>query len=254
MAETNDSHFRSREFEFEVYGDYALFTDPVTKLGGEKFSYPFPTYEALKGIVKGIYWKPTIVWFIDEVRIMNEIRNVSVPVRNMMLRDSSSASLSFYSYLRNVHYHVRAHFEWNMNRRELESDRKESKHTEIFLHALECGGRRSVYLGTSECGAYVEPCAFDEGRSFYDGRGSVSYGMPMFHSFTYADEAYSSETQGKVTKAYWTPEMENGIIKFPRPSECNIQMPVSKQSQIKIFGTGNDVYTSSEKFYKGDEQ
>mgnify|MGYP002509202458 CR=1 FL=1 len=41
--------------EFEVYGDYALFSDPVTRVGGEKSSYHIPTYEALKGIVESMY-------------------------------------------------------------------------------------------------------------------------------------------------------------------------------------------------------
>ena len=35
---------------FEVYAKYALFSDPVTRVGGEKFSYQVPTYQALKGI------------------------------------------------------------------------------------------------------------------------------------------------------------------------------------------------------------
>ena len=46
--------------EFEVYGPYALFSDPVMRVGGEKTSYHIPTYEALKGIVESVYWKPTI--------------------------------------------------------------------------------------------------------------------------------------------------------------------------------------------------
>lgn len=44
--------------EFEVYGDYALFSDPITRIGGEKCSYHIPTYEALKGILASVYWKP----------------------------------------------------------------------------------------------------------------------------------------------------------------------------------------------------
>ena len=43
--------------EFEVYGPYALFSDPVMRVGGEKTSYHIPTYEALRGIVESIYWK-----------------------------------------------------------------------------------------------------------------------------------------------------------------------------------------------------
>ena len=57
--------------EYQVYGDYALFSDPVTRVGGEKSSYHIPTYEALKGITESIYWKPTIRWVIDAVRMMS---------------------------------------------------------------------------------------------------------------------------------------------------------------------------------------
>ena len=34
--------------EFKVWGRYALFTDPLTRIGGEKCSYHIPTYESLK--------------------------------------------------------------------------------------------------------------------------------------------------------------------------------------------------------------
>ena len=60
--------------EFRVSGKLAMFTDPLTPRGGEKCSYHIPTYEALKGIVKSIYWKPTFVWIVDEVRVMKRIR------------------------------------------------------------------------------------------------------------------------------------------------------------------------------------
>ena len=60
--------------EFEVYGEYALFSDPVMRMGGEKCSYQIPTYEALKGILHSIYWKPTFIWYVDKVRIMQQIQ------------------------------------------------------------------------------------------------------------------------------------------------------------------------------------
>ncbi len=47
--------------EFKLWGRFALFTDPLTKIGGEKCSYHLPTYEALKGVCKSIYWKPTFI-------------------------------------------------------------------------------------------------------------------------------------------------------------------------------------------------
>lgn len=46
---------------FRLWGQYALFTDPVTKIGGEKCSYHLPTYEAVKGVLKSIYWKPSVI-------------------------------------------------------------------------------------------------------------------------------------------------------------------------------------------------
>jgi CRISPR-associated protein Cas5d len=63
--------------EFEVSGKRALFSDPISRVGGEKTSYYVPTYEALKGILASVYWKPTIIWIIDAVRVMNPIQTAS---------------------------------------------------------------------------------------------------------------------------------------------------------------------------------
>lgn len=38
-----------------------FFSDPIMRVGGEKCSYQVPTYEALKGILMSVYWKPTII-------------------------------------------------------------------------------------------------------------------------------------------------------------------------------------------------
>ena len=46
------------QIEYCVWGNYALFSDPIARMGGEKFSYMLPTYQALKGITESIYWKP----------------------------------------------------------------------------------------------------------------------------------------------------------------------------------------------------
>lgn len=59
--------------EYILEADYALFSNPVYAVGGEKCSYMVPTYEALKRITCNIYWKPTIIWVIDEVKILNQI-------------------------------------------------------------------------------------------------------------------------------------------------------------------------------------
>ena len=67
---------RENKIQFKVQGQYALFTDPITRMGGEKMSYQIPTYGALRGIVEAIYWKPTIEWMIDKCRVMKQIQQM----------------------------------------------------------------------------------------------------------------------------------------------------------------------------------
>ena len=45
---------KSQYFYARIVGDRALFTNPATKGGGEKFSYPVPTRQALEGVVDNI--------------------------------------------------------------------------------------------------------------------------------------------------------------------------------------------------------
>lgn len=218
--------------EFEVYGPYALFSDPLMRIGGEKCSYQVPTYEALKGVLSSVYWKPTIIWYIDEVRIVNRIQTEVKSIRP--IKYNGGNDLAYYTYLKDCRYQVRAHFEWNMNRPELADDRNENKHHEIARKMIRKGGRRDVFLGTRECQAYVEPCAFGEGEGYYDDLPQLAFGV-MYHGITYADEAYSAETKDKMTVHMWHPVMENGIIRFPRPEDCPIHK-VIKEMKMKPFG------------------
>lgn len=218
--------------EFEVCGDYALFSDPITRVGGEKFTYQVPTYEALKGILQSVYWKPTIIWMIDSVRVMNQIQTETKGVRPIKYSGGGN-DLSYYTYLKDCRYQVRAHFIWNENRPELASDRNENKHHNIAKRMIERGGRRDVFLGTRECQAYVAPCSFGDGASFYADTPQLDFGI-MYHGITYADEAYSDQTKGKMTVRLWRAVMKNGVIDFIPPEEC-IHRPV-RDMQIKPFG------------------
>ena len=218
--------------EFEVTGDYGLFSDPIMRVGGEKASYQVPTYEALKGILMSVYWKPTLIWIIDEVRIMNRIQTEVKGVRPIKYYNDKN-DLAYYTYLKNCRYQVRAHFEWNENRPELAEDRSENKHHQIAKRTIAKGGRRDIFLGTRECQGYVEPCVFGEGEGAYDDIPELSFGL-MYHGITYADEAYSPETQGKMTARFWRPVMKKGVIKFIRPEEC-IHKELRSMS-VKAFG------------------
>ena len=219
--------------EFQVTGDYAFFSNPIIQAGGEKCSYQVPTYEAIKGILSSIYWKPTIIWYIDAVRVMNQVQTEirGVPIRSQ----DGKNELSYYTYLKNCRYEVRAHFEWNENRPELAGDRDERRHHRLAQRMIEEVGHRNIFLGTRECRGYVEPCYFDEEPGAYDHTPELSFGL-MYHGVTYADEAYSDETRGKITVRFWRPVMKKGVITFPRPEDCPLVRPLREIDSKQFCG------------------
>ena len=234
--------------EFQVSGPYALFSDPMMRVGGEKCTYQIPTYEAMKGIMMSVYWKPTIIWYIDKVRVMKPIQTEVKGVRPIKYNNGGN-DLAFYTYLKNCEYQVQAHFEWNDNRPELECDRNENKHHEIAKKMIKKGGRRDVFLGTRECQGYVEPCVFGEGEGAYDNITQLAFGL-MYHGITYADEAYSDETKNRMTVNFWRPVMKNGVIEFLRPEECPIHKP-EHEMPIKEFGKSVN-FSGTDEFTGGD--
>ncbi|MGI6004702.1 MAG: type I-C CRISPR-associated protein Cas5c [Christensenellales bacterium] len=209
--------------EFLVWGRYALFSDPVTRVGGEKFSYQIPTYQALKGIAESIYWKPTLRWVIDDVRVMRFIRTRSQGIRPIVYGGGNS--LALYTYLKDVAYQVRAHFEWNPHRPDLSYDRNEHKHYWIAKRMIERGGRRDIFLGTRECQGYVEPCVFGEGKGDYDDYGLWEFAL-MVHGFDYPDETGGNE----LCLRLWQPQMMNGKVHFIRPEECTVRRSIKKMA------------------------
>lgn len=201
---------------YEVWGNYALFTDPLTRVGGEKYSYHIPTYEAIKGITESIYWKPTFTWVVDKVRIMEPIRTEAKNIKPININGGNT--LATYTYLSKVRYQVLVHFEWNLYRKDLEFDRLEGKHWEIAKRMLKKGGRRDIFLGTRECQGYVQPCEFGSGDSNHLQVGELAYGL-MFHGFDYPDTTGKNELQAR----FWQAKVNaRSIIDYPRPDASNL--------------------------------
>lgn len=201
---------------YEVWGKHALFTDPITRVGGEKCSYHIPTYEAIKGITESIYWKPSFIWVIDKIRIMAPIRTEAKNMKPINL--SGGNTLATYTYLADVRYQVLAHFEWNSHREDLKADRIEGKHWVIAKRMLTKGGRRDIFLGTRECQGYVEPCEFGSGKSLHQQAGELSYGL-MFHGFDYPDTTGKQELHAR----FWNAKVNSqSIIEFPRHDDPSL--------------------------------
>lgn len=201
------------EFEFQVSGRYAMYTTPQSKCSGDKSSYPVPTYEALKGLVKKIYWKPTFEVEIIKVRIMNPIRFESMGMRIPKM-DKDSQDKSYYTYLKDPKYQVRARIVWNEAHPELDEDRNMSKHMAMMKRAIQNGGRMNPFLGVSECPAWVEPCKFGSGEGAYDNEDILPLGM-MFHSFIYPNMGMNTAfSEGSMRVVYDDIKMRRGVIEF----------------------------------------
>lgn len=235
---------KENKLQFRVFGKRALFSTPDSRMGGEKFSYQIPTYEALVGITSSIYWKPTIQWVIHRVRILNPIQTESVSVK--LHRMKGGSDLSYYTYLRDVEYEVEASFVWNEERPDLENDRNENKHYFMAKRAIEKGGRRDVFLGTRECQAYVEPVEFEKRPGYYDEIPELGFDL-SFHSFTYPDQNKSKN----LIANFWYPIMKNGTVEFIQPKDCPTTRVLRKANK-KTFEIGKNM-KSIEEEVKDDE-
>ena len=105
--------------------------------------------------------------------------------------------------------------------------------------ALEKGGRRDIFLGARECPAYIEPGDMSE-LGYYDDKGTLSFGL-MYHSLCYPNQ----NDEGNLYSRFWHPQMENGIIHFCRPEECEntifLRKGTKKElSNIPILGVDKE--------------
>ena len=100
---------------YEVRGEYALFTNPMTKTGGDLHSYPVPTCSAVTGLTESIYWKPSIKWKPLRIRILNPIQYQS---RSKLLPvyKTGGKDLAYYSYLRDICYQIEVEMAWGSER------------------------------------------------------------------------------------------------------------------------------------------
>ena len=235
----------TKHFACEFYGDYALFSEPLTRVGGEKFTYDVPTYEAIKGMLKSVYWKPTFEYVIDKVRVMNEIRTQNIGTKGLSYNEGIK-SIFNHTKLCDVRYQVLFHIEWNLNHPELETDRSLTKHGTIIERCIDKGGRQDVFLGTRDCMGYVVPAVFGMGKGFYDEVPEYYIGN-MYHSITYPDTAFDDATKDMLTVNFARDVvMKNGVITFLRPEECAHKPVREVKNGIKTYEDRKNIDTNEE--------
>lgn len=98
----------------------------------------------MRGITESIFWKPTIFWVIDEIRVMNRIQTETKGIRP--IKYNGGNELAYYTYLKDVRYQVRAHFEFNEHQVNMVQDRNERKYQCMSERMVKSGGRRDIFL------------------------------------------------------------------------------------------------------------
>ncbi len=72
------------QFVLEVWGDFACFTRPETKV--ERFSYPVMTPSAARGVLDAIYVKPLeFCWRVEKIEVLNPIK--FIPLKRNEVKD-----------------------------------------------------------------------------------------------------------------------------------------------------------------------
>ncbi|MBN1827603.1 MAG: type I-C CRISPR-associated protein Cas5 [Deltaproteobacteria bacterium] len=203
--------------KLKVWGDYACFTRPEMKV--ERVSYDVITPSAARGILEAIYWKPSIVWAIDRIHVLNPIKfdnvrrnelagKIAMGTVQRAMHDGISPVEVFIEderqqraalILRDVSYVIEAHFTFAGD-----EDNNPAKHKEIFDRRAargQCFYR--PYLGCREYPAYFEPVIDEIPRSALEGEDDLGW---MLHDIDFE--------KGMESK-FFRVVMRNGIIEVP---------------------------------------
>lgn len=203
----------------DISGPRACFTRPEMK--AERVSYDIITPSAARGILEAVYWKPAIVWRIDRITVLNEIkfstfrrnelggklsyetaRRLANGKDELLYADSTEDRQQRQTlYLRDVRYVVEAHFEMTDK---AGSEDVPEKHYNIALRRLRKGQCfNQPYLGCREFAVddirLVEDEALPE--SFYEGR-KVDLGFML----------YDIDFEHDMAPQFFRARMKDGVV------------------------------------------
>lgn len=202
----------------EVWGDYALFTRPETKV--ERFSYDAPTPSAARGMLESVYYHPGLKWSIDRIYVMNPIRFTNIrrnEVKSKLLASAARSAMTGTStaplyiatsndiqqrasvMLQDVHYVIEAHFDMTAQASPQDNP---GKFQDIVKRRLRKGTPFSQpYLGTRECTAHFRLWEDGEIPTIPETRdlGLMLYDM----DYTHPDN---------IVPMFFRAQMVNGVI------------------------------------------
>lgn len=237
-------------FKIIVEGDYACFTRPELKV--ERVSYDVPTPGALEGMLKSIYWKPSIRYVVDRIVVLNPInfmnirrnevktkvaysdvrRNMRGQTRDLSVYTSEVRSQRASMVLKNVKYGIEFHFELTGLKCDEETN-PENKHFNIIKRRLEKGQCfRTPCLGCSEFPVrkieLVDDFDIDRIDSEISETGDLDLGY-MLYGLKFEDGGNPVNNDWRAPKfsdraeaLYYRPHMVGGVIDVRKYREDTI--------------------------------
>jgi len=210
----------SKGFKIRIQAPMALFSRPELK--SERYSYDIPTPSALRGVLESIYWHPGITYVIDEIKVINPIKRISVrrnelksklstntvrevagnPKKALSVNRKDDIAQRNSSILTNVDYLVSFHFE--VNQKKVNPGDSEEKFAAILGRRLDKGQcYKQPYLGCREFAASVKRASEDI-PSYYETEEERDFGL-MLYDLDYSDSV-------NPIPVFYHPIMRHGIV------------------------------------------
>lgn len=227
----------SKGFKIIVEGDYALFSRPEMKV--ERVSYDTPTVSAMEGLIKSVYWKPSIKYCINKIIVFNPIKFTNIrrnevkskvllsAVKSQMkgtgspeLYTSEQRSQRAGMILKDVKYGIDFHFEMTGLKSD-HDDECEEKHYNIMLRRLKngqcfrqpCLGCREFSVKRIELVDEFDLSSVDESL-----KGDIDLGF-MLYGLKFKDGGIpingdweNPKFSDKADAMYFRPHMIDGVI------------------------------------------
>lgn len=201
----------NKEIVLEVWGNFACFTDPASKV--ERRSYPVPTPSAARGILAAIYSKPPeFYWQVKRIEILNPIRYISFKrnevkstVKDTPIYADEDRTQRQTQALRDVRYRITAEI----------CPRPDFRGTveQLYVQAMRrIRGGKTFYqpsLGLREFVAYFE----ESDGSRPPIQESVDLGLMVYDVFDLHD--WAVRKKAKPCLSLYHARMENGVIEVP---------------------------------------
>ena len=205
-----------RPLEVLVWGPYACFTRPETKV--ERVTYPVPTPSAARGVLEAIFWKPEFRWRVQEIWVLKPIRYFSLLRNEVNSRQSETAAKKWARdgggyvtaedraqrhtlALRDVAYLIRGDVELKPG-----VDAEPAKYRDQFRRRVEDGRCfQRPYFGCREFAAeFAKPAGTERPVDLSDDLGSMLY-----------DLEYAAGRSGKATPVFFPAKLERGVLHVP---------------------------------------